>query len=72
MKEVPVVVKEYSENEIFTIALIENIQREDLKLQDLASLLPSIAMPLSVSFVLTFLQSYMFIFFDLNNTSFKN
>ncbi len=30
MKEVPVVVKEYSENEIFTIALIENIQREDL------------------------------------------
>ena len=30
LKEVPVVVKEYSENEIFTIALIENIQREDL------------------------------------------
>lgn len=30
MKEVPVVIKEYSENEIFTIALIENIQREDL------------------------------------------
>ncbi len=30
LKEVPVVVKEYSEDEIFTIALIENIQREDL------------------------------------------
>ena len=30
LKEVPVVVKEYSENEIFTIALIENIQRQDL------------------------------------------
>ena len=30
LKEVPVVVKDYSENEIFTIALIENIQREDL------------------------------------------
>lgn len=30
MKEVPAVVKEYSENEIFTISLIENIQREDL------------------------------------------
>lgn len=30
LKEVPVVIKEYSENEIFTIALIENIQREDL------------------------------------------
>lgn len=30
LKEVPVVVKEYSENEMFTIALIENIQREDL------------------------------------------
>ena len=30
LTEVPVVVKEYSENEIFTIALIENIQREDL------------------------------------------
>ena len=30
LKEVPVVVKEYSESEIFTIALIENIQREDL------------------------------------------
>lgn len=30
MREVPVVVKEYSEDEIFTIALIENIQREDL------------------------------------------
>ena len=30
LKEVPVVIKEYSENEVFTIALIENIQREDL------------------------------------------
>ena len=30
LKEVPVVVKEYSETDIFTIALIENIQREDL------------------------------------------
>ena len=30
LNEVPVVIKEYSENEIFTIALIENIQREDL------------------------------------------
>ncbi len=30
LKEVPVVVKEYSEDDIFTIALIENIQREDL------------------------------------------
>lgn len=30
LKEVPVVVKEYSKDEIFTIALIENIQREDL------------------------------------------
>ena len=30
LKEIPVVVKEYSENEIFTIALIENIQRQDL------------------------------------------
>ena len=30
LKEVPVVIKEYSETEIFTIALIENIQREDL------------------------------------------
>ena len=30
LKEVPVVVKEYSESEIFTIALIENIQRQDL------------------------------------------
>ena len=30
LKEVPVVVKEYSENDIFTIALIENIQRQDL------------------------------------------
>ena len=30
LKEVPVVVKEYSEDEVFTIALIENIQREDL------------------------------------------
>lgn len=30
LKEVPVVVKEYSDNEVFEIALIENIQREDL------------------------------------------
>ena len=30
LKKVPVVVKEYSEDEIFTIALIENIQRQDL------------------------------------------
>ena len=30
LKEVPVVIKEYSENEVFTIALIENIQRQDL------------------------------------------
>lgn len=30
LKEVPVVIKEYSEDDIFTIALIENIQREDL------------------------------------------
>ena len=30
LNEVPVVVKEYSEDEIFTIALIENIQRQDL------------------------------------------
>lgn len=30
LKEVPVVVKEFAENEIFTIALIENLQREDL------------------------------------------
>ena len=30
LKKVPVVIKEYSEDEIFTIALIENIQREDL------------------------------------------
>ena len=30
LKEVPVVIKEYAEDEIFTIALIENIQREDL------------------------------------------
>jgi len=30
LNEVPVVIKEYSEDEIFTIALIENIQREDL------------------------------------------
>ncbi len=30
LKEVPVVIKDYSEDEIFTIALIENIQREDL------------------------------------------
>ena len=30
LKEVPVVINDYSEDEIFTIALIENIQREDL------------------------------------------
>ena len=30
LKKVPVVIKEYSEDEIFTIALIENIQRQDL------------------------------------------
>lgn len=30
LKEVPVIVKEYSEQQIFEIALIENIQREDL------------------------------------------
>ncbi len=30
LKKVPVVIKEYSEDDIFTIALIENIQREDL------------------------------------------
>lgn len=30
LKEVPVIVKEYSPQEIFEIALIENIQREDL------------------------------------------
>lgn len=30
LKEVPVVIKDYSQNDIFTIALIENIQREDL------------------------------------------
>lgn len=30
LKQVPVVVKEYSESQVFTIALIENIQREDL------------------------------------------
>ena len=30
LKEVPVVIKDYSEQEIFEIALIENIQREDL------------------------------------------
>lgn len=30
LKEVPVIVKEYSDQEIFEIALIENIQREDL------------------------------------------
>jgi len=30
LKEVPVVIKEYSEAEIFEIALIENIQRQDL------------------------------------------
>lgn len=30
LNEVPVVIKEYSNDEIFTIALIENIQREDL------------------------------------------
>lgn len=30
LKQVPVVVKEYSEQEVFEIALIENIQRQDL------------------------------------------
>ena len=30
IKEVPVIIKKYSEKEIFTISLIENIQREDL------------------------------------------
>lgn len=30
LKEVPVIIKDYSEDEIFEIALIENIQREDL------------------------------------------
>lgn len=30
LKEVPVVIKDYSEDEIFEIALIENIQRQDL------------------------------------------
>ena len=30
LKEVPVVVKEYAEQDVFTIALIENIQRKDL------------------------------------------
>ena len=30
LKEVPVIVKEYSNQEVFEIALIENIQREDL------------------------------------------
>ena len=30
LKEIPVIVKEYSEQEVFEIALIENIQREDL------------------------------------------
>ncbi len=30
LKEVPVVVREFAENDIFTIALIENLQREDL------------------------------------------
>lgn len=30
LKKVPVVVREFAENEIFTIALIENLQREDL------------------------------------------
>lgn len=30
IKEVPVIIKDYSEKEIFEIALIENIQREDL------------------------------------------
>lgn len=30
LKEVPVIIKDYSEQEIFEIALIENIQREDL------------------------------------------
>ena len=30
LKKVPVVIREFAENDIFTIALIENIQREDL------------------------------------------
>ena len=30
LKEVPVIVKEYSDQEVFEIALIENVQREDL------------------------------------------
>ena len=30
LKKVPVVIREFTENEIFTIALIENLQREDL------------------------------------------
>lgn len=30
LKEVPVIIKEYSDSEVFEIALIENIQREDL------------------------------------------
>lgn len=30
LKEVPVIIKDYTEDEIFEIALIENIQREDL------------------------------------------
>ncbi len=30
LKEIPVIVKEYAEHDIFTIALIENIQRKDL------------------------------------------
>ena len=30
LKEIPVIVKEYSDEEVFEIALIENIQREDL------------------------------------------
>lgn len=30
LKEIPVIVKEYSDQEIFEIALIENIQRENL------------------------------------------
>ena len=30
LKKVPVVIREFAENDIFTVALIENIQREDL------------------------------------------
>ena len=30
LKEIPVIIKEYSDNEMLEISLIENIQREDL------------------------------------------